>query len=195
MKTIEDFFDEVSSYHDYLAEKSQKTIHTDEYEDRVQELYADWQQVKVSLQPFASEDVISRCDESFNTLLNESRKSRSKVSNSVKALRRIEDEYVSDIYPVISGREVGTGFVNSLVTDLEQIQSDKYHEYIEESIQCIQAGAYRGAVVLAWQGAMYALYVELENQSSPLHVVYQQKFNKKIGYFSQLFLGLSENKG
>lgn len=176
MKTIEEFFEEVEVFREYLDARSGKTVHTDKYEETAQELYADWQQVKVSLKPYIEQDTISSIDKHFTTLLRESRKSRSDVNNSLDCTRFIEDQYIEHIYPEISHRNIEAGFVNSLVAELEQIQEDKYHDYMEEAIQCIQAGAYRGSVVLGWQAAMYALYQGLKDHNDPIHVAYQKKF-------------------
>lgn len=177
MKSIETYFEEVSTFYGELSSKSTDTIHTDSYEETAREIYADWQQVKISLKPLIEGPIIEEFDECFNSLLRESRKSRSSVNKSVNHLREIEDLYIEHVYPEISHREIEAGFVNSLVAELEQIQNDKYHEYLEEAVQCVQAGAYRGAVVLGWQAAMYALYKELENQDEPLHVSYERTFN------------------
>lgn len=176
MKTVEDFFEEVQDFKSHLESKDSKTIHTNGYENECRELYADWQEVKISLKPLVDQQTINEIDENFTELLRESRKSRSEVQSSVNYLRIIEDKYVEHIYPEVSHRDIGAGFINSLAADLEQIQTDKYHEYMEESIQCVQAGAYRGSVVLAWQAAMYALYKALEAHDDPIHVAYQKKF-------------------
>lgn len=176
MKTIEDFFDDVESLTDYLEARGTKTIHTDEYEENVRELYADWQQVKISLEPIVDKETITDLDDEFSILLDESRKSNSSISSSLSHLSTIEDEYVEHVYPEISHREIQAGFVNGLVSDLEQLKEDKYHEYMQESIQCVQAGAYRGAVVLGWQAAIYGLYQKLEESGEPIHVSYEKKF-------------------
>jgi len=178
MTTIEDFFKEVSEFKDRLDRRNTETIHTDWYEETAIELFADWRSARISLKPIVAPDVIERLDQSFTDLLNESRKARSKVSKSSHALRRIENEYVRHIYPEISHRSIETGFVNSLIAELEVIQNDKYHEYMEEAIQCVQAGAHRGAVVLGWQAAMYALYKALDSHNEPIHVAYQKKFGQ-----------------
>lgn len=179
MKTIEDFFSEVRDFHEYLKSRSSSTIHTNKYEEQAKELYADWQQVKISLKPFTGEEVIRTIDKNFSDFLEESRKSQSSVNNSAEYLGHIEDLYIEHIYPNISHREIEAGFVNTLVSELQQIEDDKYHEYIQEAVQSIQAGAYRGAVVLGWQAAMYALYIELENHQEPIHVAYEKKFKTK----------------
>jgi|GEM_PF-5396658 len=176
MKTIEDFFEVVEDFHDDLESRGTDTIHTQSYETTVRELYADWQQVKISLKAIIEDDIIDELDERFSRLLEESHKSRSSVSESASYLKSIENTYIKHIYPVISNREIEAGFVNSLIADLEQIDDDKYHDYMEEAIQCIQAGAYRGAAVLGWQAGMFALYRELEKGDDPIHVAYQRQF-------------------
>lgn len=177
MKTIEDFFEEVESFIEYMDSRDSKTIHTNEYEDVSRELYADWQQVKVSLRHFVNSDIIGLIDDQFNSLLEESRSSRPNVNATLGYLREIENEYIKNIHPEISFRDIEAGFVNSLITDLEKVNNEKYYEYIEEAVQCVQCGAYRGAVVLGWQAAIYALYQEIENHNDPFHVEYQKKFN------------------
>lgn len=177
MKTIEEFFEEVEEYHDDLTARSNKSIHTDEYEDTVKEFYADWQEIKISLQPFIEGTVIESVDIQFSQLLKESRKSRSSVQASVRYLGTVEDAYIEHIYPEISHREIEAGFVNSLVIELKQIEEGKYHDYMEEAVISVQAGAYRGAVVLGWQAAMYGIYRRLEEYKEPIHVAYQKKFN------------------
>ncbi|MFC7325497.1 hypothetical protein ACFQMF_13000 [Halorubrum rutilum] len=179
MRTIEDFFIDIEDFHDDLEIRDTKTIHTQEYEDTVRELYADWQAVKVSLKPHTSERVIEEIDTLFTDLLGESRRSSPRVSQSANYLESIENIYIEEIYPEISMREIEAGFVNSLVSELDQIEDDKYHTYIEEAIQCIQVGANRGAVVLGWQAAMYGLYCKLEEHSEPIHVAYEKKFHTK----------------
>lgn len=176
MKTIEDFFEEVEEFHDDLDSRSTDTIHTQSYESTVRELYADWHQVKISLKAFVGDDLINELDKQFSGLLEESHKSRSSVSESANYLKNIERVYIKYIYPDISHREIEADFVNNLVSDLEQIEEDKYHDYMEEAIQCIQAGAYRGAVVLGWQAGMFAIYRELEENGDPIHVAYEKKF-------------------
>ena len=180
MKTIEEYFIEVEEFHNKLKSRSTETIHTDSYKQTVRELYADWQQVKISLKPFLSDNIITDIDEQVTSLLAESRKSRSKVKTSVNYLKHIENIYVKYIYPEISYRQIEAGFVNGLVSEIEKINSDKYHDYLEEAIQCVQAGAYRGAVVLAWQAGMYGLYRKLESQEDEIHVAYQKKFKKRL---------------
>lgn len=179
MKTIEDFFQGVIEFRSDMEGKSSKTVHTNRYGNRCREMYADWQQVKISLDPLVTDQIIDEMDDQFDDLLNESRKSRSSVANSAKALRNIEDKYVKHVYPEVSHREISAGFVNSLISDLEQIKTGKYHEYIKESIQCVQAGAYRGAIVMGWQAAMYALYQGLSDHGEPIHVLYQKQFKSK----------------
>jgi hypothetical protein len=176
MKTVEDFFEEVQEFKSHLEDKNSKSVHTDEYEETCRELYADWQEVKISLKPLAEQQLIESMDKEFTTLLRESRKSRSNVQISVECLREIEDEYIERVYPEVSHRDIGAGFINSLAADLEHIKTGKYHDYIEEAIQCVQAGAYRGAVVLGWQAAMYALYKGLDGIDDPIHVAYQKQF-------------------
>lgn len=182
MKTIEEFFGEVEAFKNELGVRDSKTIHTNEYEETTCELYADWQQAKISLKPFIDQNITDSMDEQFTGLLKESRKSQSSVSASTKYLRDIEDKYVEHVYPEISHRNIEAGFVNSLVAELEQIEEDKYHDYMEEAVQCVQAGAYRGAVVLGWQGGMYALYQKLKEHDEPIHVVYQKKFGTKPNF-------------
>lgn len=182
MKTIEEFFDEVEAYKGKLDGHSSKTIHTSGYKETVKEFYADWQQVKISLKPFISPNVISSIDEGFTSLLRESRRANSRVNESANILTSIEEDYIEYIYPEVSHREIESGFVNSLIADLEQVQKGKYHEYMEEAIQCIQADAYRGAVVLGWQAAMYGLYQEMKKHDEPFHVVYQKKFGAVPGF-------------
>lgn len=179
MKTIKEFFQEVEDFYHELDSRSSTTIHTSSYERTVRELYADWYQVEISLKPLIHTSVIESIDDSFNQLLSESRKAHSHRKKCVKYLKDVVDAYIEHIYPEISGRGIEAGFVNALVTELEQIENDKYHDYIEESIQCVQAGAYRGAVVLGWQAAMYAIYRELENHDEPIHVAYEKKFQTK----------------
>ncbi|WP_435069636.1 hypothetical protein [Haloplanus sp. C73] len=176
MKTIEDFFEEVQRLKSHLEGKSSKTVHTNEYEESCRELYADWQEVKISLKPLADQQIIDSMDKEFTALLRESRKSRSSVQTSVGHLREVEDEYIEHVYPEVSHRDISAGFIHSLAADLEQIRTDKYHDYMEEALQCVQAGAYRGAVVLGWQAAMYALYKGLEAHNDPIHVAYQKQF-------------------
>lgn len=176
MKTVEEFFEEVQDLKSYLEKRGSKTIHTNAYEDDCRELYADWQEVKISLRPFVEQQVIDSMDEEFTSLLRESRKSRSDVKSSVGHLRMIEDEYIEYVYPEVSHRDIGAGFINSLATDLDQVKTDKYHDYMEEAIQCVQAGAHRGAVVLGWQAGIYALYKGLEAHEDPIHVAYQKQF-------------------
>jgi len=176
MKTIEDFFEEVREFKATLEDKDTQSIHTNGYEETCRELYADWQEVKISLKPLVEEDVTEIMDEEFTTLFTESRKSRSQVQTSVDCLRTVTDEYFEHVYPEISHRDIGAGFINSLVADLEQVKTDKYHDYMEEAILCVQAGAYRGAVVLGWQAGMYALYKGLEAHDDPIHVAHQRQF-------------------
>lgn len=178
MTTIEEFFENVEEFYDKLGAKSSKTIHTDWYEETIRELYADWKEVEISLRPFVEQETIDTIDRQFGSLLQESRKSRSDRLESVSSLKQIEDLYIEFIYPEISHRDIESGFVNSLVTDLNTLQDEKYREYLNEAVQCIQAEAYRGAVVLGWQAAMYGLYIELESLDTPLHVAYQKKFGK-----------------
>ena len=179
MKTIEDFFEEVEEFGDDLEARSTDTIHTENYEVTVRELYADWHQVKISLKAFCQDSVIERMDEQFSSLLEESHKSRSSVLASARCLNEVEQLYTKHVYPEISHREIEAGFVNSLVSDLEQIKEDKYHEYMEEAIQCIQAGAYQGGAVMGWQAGMYAIYQKLEGSPDPIHVAYEKKFGTK----------------
>lgn len=179
MKSVKDFFEEVEEFRKELDSRNQDTIHTDKYQDTVRDLYADWHEVKISLKPLIEQQVIESIDNEFSDLIVESRRTNSRVSESASCLRLVEDRYVQHVYPAITNRSVETGFVNSLVTDLEAIETDKYHEYMEEAIQCVQAGAYRGAVVLGWQAAIFALYQELDDHEDPIHVAYQKKFKTK----------------
>lgn len=179
MKTIEDFFSDLSALKEHLESRSGKTVHTEKYQNTCIRLYSEWQNVKSNLQTFLSDEDIERIDESFSKLLKESRRAKPRISESKNLVDDIEEIYLLKLSHKLNETNVELTFVNNLINKLDKISNEKYADYLEESIRCVQVNAYRGAVVLGWQAAIYALYKELDSHSEPIHVSYHKKFGHK----------------
>lgn len=178
MKTIEDFFTDIADLQEHLESRRGKTVHTQEYLNSCVQLYSEWKNVKPNLKTLLDDTQVSELDEDFNSLIEESRTSRPSVAKSKQYLENIEEIYVMELSYKLDETNIEISFVNNLTEKVDEISNEKYAEYLAESIRCIQVNAYRGAVVLGWQAAIFALYKELDDHSDPIHVAYQKKFNK-----------------
>lgn len=177
MKTLEDFFGDVTKLKEHLESRSGKTVHTQTYLDSCVRLYSQWRNVKPNLTTFLKSEDIEELDDLFIQLIEESRKARPSVTTSKSLLGDIEDIYVLRLSHKIDETNIEVGFVNNLTKKVDEISGEKYADYLREAIRCVQVNAYRGAVVLGWQAAMFALFIELDAHSEPIHVAYQKKFD------------------
>lgn len=176
MKTLEAFFADVNELKDHLECRNGKTVHTDTYLDSCVRPYSEWNNVKPNLTTFLDKKKIQTLDDNFTNLIEESRKSKPSVRDSKSYLDNIHEVYIYDLRHKIDETNIEVGFVNNLTDKVDKISEEKYAEYLNEAIRCVQVNAYRGAVVLGWQAAVFALYKELDAHSEPIHVAYQKKF-------------------
>lgn len=180
MRTANDFFEEVRELKDYLEEKNSKTIFQKDFEENVERLYGEWQTLKKDLQSTLDEELIEFIDEKFESLLDEAKSSRTYVNKCKNHLKPVEKTYIREIKPKLSSKSIRVGFIQGLEHQLENIEEDKYREYISEATDCIHAEAYRGAIVLGWQALMFKMYKMMEDANKPISRAYKEKFNQKL---------------
>ena len=110
--------------------------------------------------------------------LSRSRGKAVRINNKGWVLTREGKAYVSKlIAPFI--KPVVTKVASSLRSHLAQIKEPNTHKFIEQSIQCFEAGFYRAAVVLSWIGGISVLQEHVrKNELSAFNIEAIRRFPK-----------------
>jgi hypothetical protein len=95
--------------------------------------------------------------------------------NKLDRLRQFQDAYrlpVSDI-----ARQAPAQALHTLRDSVERAP-ESYRPYLEEAVDCYEAGAYRGAVLMVWAATVEHLYSVIEEQRGGFRLIEAENFKR-----------------